>query len=339
MKPKPALTQRDNRTTPLARRGQMIENALMRRGTAAGITERPATRVGPPRGDGGPPRGDGGAPRGDGGAPRGDGGAPRGDGGPPRGDERDVVAVEEPLEIRVAGDALAITMRTPGDDRELALGFLHAEGVIQSFADVGSVAHCGRVGDEGFGNVIDVLPAPGTALAPERVERSRRGTLVSTSCGVCGRLTIDDLTARISPLTDDAEIPASVLSRCVAELRPLQPVFLRTGGVHAAAIFDVRGNVIVVKEDIGRHNAVDKAVGSLLLARALPARGQILVVSGRASFEIVQKAAVAGLSIVASVSAASSLAVDLAAKMNITLAAFARDGAMNVYTAPARIVS
>jgi len=275
----------------------------MRSGKAAGVTERPAARFGP---------------------------AGRSD--------LDDVAVEEPLEIRVAGDPLAITMRTPGDDRELALGFLYAEGVIASVDDVGSVGHCGRVGEEGFGNVIDVLPGPGTVLAPERIQGSRRGTVVSSSCGVCGRLSIDDLAERCIPLDDDGTIAAADIAALVAAMRGEQRVFARTGGVHAAALFDLAGKLLVLREDVGRHNAVDKVVGSLVLGRALPARGRVLAVSGRASFEIVQKAVVAGIPFVFSVSAASSLAIDLAGRMNVTLAAFVRDGGMNVYTGRERVV-
>jgi FdhD protein len=282
----------------------MTDNEPMRSSKATGLTQRPAARFGP---------------------------AGR--------SEIDDVAIEEPLEIRVAGDPLSITMRTPGADRELALGFLYAEGVIGSVDDVGSVAHCGRPGEEGFGNVIDVLPAPGTALAPERVQGARRGTVVTAACGVCGRLSIDDLAERCKPVVDASAIAAATLSRLVAELRGEQRIFARTGGVHAAALFDLEGQLLVLREDLGRHNAVDKVVGHLVLGRALPARGRVLAVSGRASFEIVQKAVVAGIPIVASVSAASSLAIDLAVRMNVTLAAFVRDGAMNLYAGGARILA
>ncbi len=263
--------------------------------------------------------------------------------------ETDDVAVEEPLEIRVAGDPLAVTMRTPGADRELALGFLHAEGVIRSIDDVGSVAHCGHLGDESFGNVIDVLPGPGVVLAPERIAGTRRGTLTAAACGVCGRLTIEDLIARCAPVSDDSRIEATVLARFAVPMRDQQAVFARTGGVHAAGLFPVpplggagaeKLDVArpLVREDVGRHNAVDKVVGALIFARALPARAHVLVVSGRTSFEIVQKAAVAGIPIVASVSAPSSLAIDLAARMNITLVAFLRGESMSVYSTPERIV-
>jgi FdhD protein len=280
----------------------MADNSCMRSSKTTGITERAAARFGP---------------------------AGRSD--------VDDVAIEEPLEIRVAGDSLAITMRTPGNDRELAIGFLYAEGVIGSIDDVGSAAHCGRVGEQGFGNVIDVLPAPGTALAPERIMGARRGTVVSSSCGVCGRLSIDDLAARCRPVEDASKIDVATLIRIVAALRPDQRIFARTGGVHAAGLFDVAGNLKTLHEDVGRHNAVDKVVGRLVFERALPARARVLAVSGRASFEIVQKAVVAGIPIVASVSAASSLAIDLATRMNVTLAAFVRNGGMNVYAGASRV--
>jgi FdhD protein len=264
-------------------------------------------------------------------------------GAPPRTGEAetDDVAVEEPLEIRVAGDALAVTMRTPGADRELALGFLFAEGVIRSLDDVGSVAHCGRPGEEGFGNVIDVLPGAGVVLAPERIAGTRRGTLTAAACGVCGRLTIDDLIARCAPVADDARIEATALARFIRSMRDRQELFARTGGVHAAALFAVAATgdaPLFVREDVGRHNAVDKLVGALIFARAAAA-GHALIVSGRTSFEIVQKAAVAGIPIVASVSAPSSLAIDLAARMNVTLVAFLRGESMSVYSAPERIVA
>jgi FdhD protein len=249
----------------------------------------------------------------------------------------DDVAVEQPLEIRVAGDLVCTTMRTPGHDRELALGFLYAEGIIRTIADVGSVAHCGRPQDRDFGNVIEVLPGPGVALAPERVAGARRGTLTTSSCGVCGRLSIEDLLARCSPLADDSVIHASVLHRLCSSMKDEQPVFARTGGVHAAALSDLSGGSSIVREDIGRHNAVDKVVGALVLSGELPATGKVLIVSGRASFEIVQKAAAARVPIVASVSAASSLAIDLAMKMNIALASFVRQGSMTVYAHAERI--
>jgi FdhD protein len=250
----------------------------------------------------------------------------------------DDVAVEEPLEIRVAGDTLAVTMRTPGHDAELAVGFLLAEGLIRSVADVGSVTHCGRPGDEGYGNVIDVLPGPGVALAPELTRPSARGTLTTSACGVCGRRTIEDLRAKCAPLSDTSRTSPGRLGLMLATLAASQPNFARTGGLHAAAVFDGSSELLVIREDIGRHNAVDKAVGALVLSGQPPEPGATLLVSGRASFEIVQKAVAARISIVASVSAASSLAIDLARAMSVCLAAFVREnGSLNVYAGETRV--
>lgn len=256
----------------------------------------------------------------------------------------DAIVVEEPLEIRVAGEPLAITMRTPGDDHRLAVGFLFAEGVIAGFGDVGTVAHCGRPGSEGFENVIDVSPAPGVALDPEPLARSRRGTLTTAACGVCGRRSIDDLLARCGPIPGGPAIALSTLRRSTERLRGEQPNFARTGGIHAAALLGRDGSTLAAAEDVGRHNAVDKVVGALLYERvvgagAVPsaARPAVLVVSGRASFEIVQKATVAGVPAVASVSAPTSLAVDLAEAVGIMLAGFVRDGALNLYSHPERV--
>jgi FdhD protein len=253
--------------------------------------------------------------------------------------ERDRVAVEEPLEIRLAGDPLAVTMRTPGDDRFLAAGFLFAEGIVGALDDLGAVAHCGRPGDDGYGNVIDVLLAPGVAVDPAHLEGTRRGTLTTASCGVCGRRSIDDLLARVGVLHEEEGAPP--ISRALLVSTPLllahhQPRFAHTGGVHAAAAITRDGAVLAHAEDVGRHNAVDKVVGQLLYQRALDAPS-ILAVSGRVSFEIVQKAAAARIPIVAAVSAPTSLAIDLAERAGVTLAAFVRDGRMNLYTHRARI--
>lgn len=262
----------------------------------------------------------------------------------------DQVAVEEPLEIRIAGDPVAVTLRTPGDDHRLALGFLFCEGIIRGGEDVGTVAHCGRPGDEGYGNAIDVIPAPGAKVELERVETTRRGTLTTAACGVCGRRTVDDLFDRCGALPPGPTVPASLLGESTARLRDVQRVFERTGGTHAAAVLDVNGELLHGFEDIGRHNAVDKVVGALVLRGLSAARGgsagtppegeapAILVVSGRASFEMVQKAAMARIPIVASVSAASSLAIDLAQRVGITLATFVRDGSFNVCSHPERVV-
>lgn len=247
------------------------------------------------------------------------------------------IVVEEPLEIRISGDTFAITMRTPGHDRELAAGLLLAEGLIASAAELGGIAHCGRPGDEGYGNTLDVTAAPGTVLDGERVELARRGTLTNASCGVCGRRSIDDLMARVGPIDDATRFERAVLAELTARLRAEQPVFAETGGLHAAGVADARGNWLVVREDVGRHNAVDKVVGRLLLDGALPARGQLLVVSGRTSFEIVQKAVVAGFPAVVAVSAPTSMAVATAERAGLTLLGFSRQGAFNVYSGAERI--
>ena len=252
--------------------------------------------------------------------------------------------MEEPLEIRISGDPVAVTMRTPGDDGELALGFLYAEGIIGSARDVGTIAHCGRPGEDGYGNVLEVAPAPGIALAFERVAASRRGTLTTSACGVCGRRTVDDLMACCGRLADGPELPAVVIAEAVAGLREAQRVFARTGGTHAAAAYAADGRRLVEREDVGRHNAVDKVVGALLrearLGPGSPPEGRpaLLAISGRASFEMVQKATRAGIPFVASVSAPTTLAVDLALAVNVTLAGFVRGEGLNVYAHPERIV-
>jgi FdhD protein len=246
----------------------------------------------------------------------------------------DAVAIEEPLEIRVDGETIATTMRTPGRDADLALGFLFAEGLIAGAEDVGSVAHCGRTGDEGRGNVIDVRSSGGHRIDVERVLEGRRWAPTSSACGVCGRRTIQDLLARV-PRVRARSVGAELAARAVAELGASQPAFGRTGGLHAAAIRAEDGALLSAAEDVGRHNAVDKAVGSLL-ARGLLGRGRsgpaaVLAVSGRTSFEIVQKAAMAGIAYVASVSAPSSLAIDLAREAGIVLLGFVRGGGWNAY--------
>jgi len=252
----------------------------------------------------------------------------------------DDVVAEEPLEIRAQGETLAITMRTPGADRELAVGFLFAEGVIVSRDEVGRVAHCGRPDQEGYGNTIDVVPGPGVSLDIERISATRRGTLTTAACGVCGRRTVDDVIARCAPLpVGRATIAAASILAAVESLRARQPNFARTGGIHGAALHDAQGNVLAAFEDIGRHNAVDKVVGALLLAGRIPgAEAALLVVSGRASYEVVQKASAARVPVIASVSAASSLAVDLARATGITLCGFVRKGTMTVYAHADRIV-
>jgi FdhD protein len=255
------------------------------------------------------------------------------------------VVVEEPLEIRIVEETLAVTMRTPGHDRELVLGFLLAEGVIASAKDVSSVVHCAKtdtdIDDDARTNTIEVTLAPGVRLPIDDdtgMLAARRGTLTTSACGVCGRRSIDDLLQRGEPLAmGPASVSASILREAVNGLRAEQPIFKETGGCHAASLVTFDGHRLVTFEDIGRHNAVDKVIGSRVLANDLPLDHHILAVSGRASFEIVQKAFAARIPIVASVSAPSSLAVSLAKRTNITLAGFVRDEKLTIYTGADRI--
>lgn len=254
------------------------------------------------------------------------------------------LAVEEPLQIRVANDVVAVTMRTPGSDHALALGFLFSEGVITQLDDVSAVFHCGRSDDEDYGNVIEVTPAPGAHVVLQRLDGARRGTLTTAACGVCGRRSIDELLAACGALPPIDPLPRALLAGAPELLRRDQRLFEATGGVHAAAILSRAGEVLAFAEDVGRHNAVDKAIGALLQQRRIPpsrAAGgplaEVLVVSGRASFEIVQKAAVARLAAVVSISAASSLAVDLAERIGLVVASFARDGHLTVCAALDRV--
>jgi FdhD protein len=247
----------------------------------------------------------------------------------------DRVAIEEPLEIRIAGETLAITMRTPGHDAELVMGLLLSEGILESASEVGGIAHCGRPG--AAGNVIDVTAAPGTVIDWEPEGMARRSTLTTSACGVCGRRSIDDLLERAGRIEDDAHFSVAWVRSLTAQLAPRQVNFAASGGVHAAALWDASGNLYAVREDVGRHNAVDKVVGRAALDMRLPARGMALVVSGRASFELVQKAAVAHIPLLVSVSAPSSLAIAAARRSNLTLVGFARGERFNVYSGEERI--
>jgi FdhD protein len=249
----------------------------------------------------------------------------------------DVLSVEEPLELRIAGETLAVTMRTPGRDAELAAGFLLAEGLIAGRDDLGSIAHCGRLGAEGAHNTINVVPAAGSDIDVEALGRARRGTLTTAACGVCGRLVVDDLVARLVAPGAAEPFERDFIAALPEALRAEQHEFEHTGGLHAAGIAYPREGLAVVREDVGRHNAVDKVVGRLLLDGRLPAPGAALVVSGRTSFEIVQKALAAGLGAVVGISAPSSLAVATAARFGLLLCGFARRGAFNVYAGAARL--
>lgn len=244
----------------------------------------------------------------------------------------DWVAREEPLEVRVRGRSLTVTMRTPGHDAELAAGFLLTEGLIRERPDVTGMTHCPAAAAPQ--NTLNVHLA-----ASARVDFASltRHVFASSSCGLCGKATIDSVHQHFPPVTAAATTTARTVGLLPGRMRRAQEGFARTGGLHAAAVFDTRGRLIVVREDVGRHNAVDKVIGHGFLAGLLPFEHHILLVSGRASFEILQKALAARVPIVCAVSAPSSLAVDFARASGQTLIGFLRDGGMNIYTAPERI--
>jgi FdhD protein len=243
----------------------------------------------------------------------------------------DEVVHEEPLEIRVRGRAITVTMRTPGHDDELAAGFLLAEGVIRSAECVRRIEPCGRNED---GNLLHVVVSPEVAVDFDKLTRH---VFASSSCGLCGKATIDALRATFPAIESNIRIEAATLLRLPAAMRQQQSIFDKTGGLHAAALFDASGKLIVLREDVGRHNAVDKVLGHALLKNLLPLERHVLVVSGRSSFEIVQKALAARVPVVAAVSAPSSLAVEFARANGQTLVGFLREERMNVYTHSQRI--
>ena len=251
----------------------------------------------------------------------------------------DTLAVEEPFEIRVNGTPLTVTMRTPGDDVDLAHGFLLTEGVIADRGDVLTARYCAGSDVDGMNtyNVLDVQLAPGVPGPDPSITRNFYTT---SSCGVCGKAALDAvrLATRFPADADTATISARTLSTLPDQLRDRQKVFEATGGIHAAGLFTTDGELLVVREDVGRHNAVDKVIGWALLADRVPLAGCVLMVSGRASFELAQKAAMAGIPILAAVSAPSSLAVDVAAEQGITLIGFLRGSSMNVYTNTHRVI-
>ena len=249
----------------------------------------------------------------------------------------DRLATEEPMEIRIQGprgDAqpVAVTMRTPGNDFELAVGFLLTERVLDNPSEIVSVAYCLEGKGEQHYNVVTVR----TRSMPDP-DRPRRSFAVNASCGLCGKTTLDEIAVACAPVADGPVIPGSVLLGMPTALRDAQALFDETGGLHAAACFDSAGQLVVVREDIGRHNAVDKVVGEAALDGRLPLAQSVLLVSGRVSFEIVQKAAVAGVPIVAAVSAPSSLAIEAATRLGQTIVGFLRDDRYNVYSGADRI--
>ncbi len=249
----------------------------------------------------------------------------------------DWVTVEEPLEIRVGAQTLAVTMRTPGHDHDLAAGWLVTEGIVSRPEELVRLEHCRETrSPEEEGNVVI---ARITAQSGDVLDRARRLLLTSSSCGLCGKGSIESIHGRFTPITVAAGTSPEVLLALPDALRRAQTTFGRTGGLHAAGVFSLSGELLVAREDVGRHNAVDKVIGSLFRQGRLPLSETILCVSGRTSFEIVQKALAAGIPIVAAVSAPSSLAIDLARESNMALAGFLRGGGFNLYSGEDRVRS
>jgi FdhD protein len=255
----------------------------------------------------------------------------------------DFLAAEEPLGIRVNGSALSMTMRTPGDDVELAAGFLVGEAIVKSATDIAEIklcdgASCGHDHrQDDLGNIADVRLAAGVAVDAS----ARRNFMTTSACGVCGKTSIEDICVlpQAALSGDDTRFSAAMLATLPDRLREAQRVFARTGGLHAAGLFTAAGDLVAVREDVGRHNAVDKIVGWALLSGRLPLAGHVLLVSGRASFELVQKAVLAGIPLLAAVSAPSSLAAELAEEAGLTLVGFLRGQSMNVYCGGHRLTA
>jgi FdhD protein len=252
----------------------------------------------------------------------------------------DTLVAEEPLEMRIAGRALAVTMRTPGDDMDLLAGFLVGEGIIRGRDDLLTMRYCAGTDAEGH-NTYNVLDAELATHVPPVTASMQRALLTTSACGLCGKASIDDVevTSPYSLRTDEVPVDPAWIAALPDQLRAAQRVFDRTGGLHAAALFDVdSGAMLVLREDVGRHNAVDKVIGWALREDRLPLRRTALLVSGRASFELVQKAAIAGIPAMAAISAPSSLAVELAERVGLTLIGFLRGESMVVYASTSRVV-
>lgn len=247
----------------------------------------------------------------------------------------EAVAHEEPLEIRVNGASVAVVMRTPGHDEELGRGFLLTERVVRSLDDVESIRHCTTVPDpEAEDNVLQVRLRPGVTFD---LERLRRHTFASSSCGVCGKATLENARAVAAPLEDRARVSPALLATLPEKLRAAQQAFATTGGLHAAGLFTLDGALVALREDVGRHNAVDKIVG-FIASEGIESSEHALLVSGRVSFELVQKAAAARLPILAGISAPTSLAVRMGCALRVTVVGFLRGTTMNIYSADERVV-
>jgi FdhD protein len=254
------------------------------------------------------------------------------EGGAPSRRIKDAVAREEPLEIRVKGRSVAVTMRTPGHDLELAAGFLLSEGIIHRSEDIIEIAPCAA--SDVPDNTLNVFMAAGVDVDFARLTRH---VFASSSCGLCGKASIDEVHQHFPPVTSKASVSRKLLGGLPDEMRKAQPTFARTGGLHAAAIFDFEGHLLALREDVGRHNALDKTLGWALRQNLLPLDHHVLLVSGRASFEILQKSLAGGIPIVAAISAPSSLAVEFARESGQTLVGFLRGDTMNVYAGAGRI--
>lgn len=245
----------------------------------------------------------------------------------------DRLAVEEPLELRIRGESFLMTMRTPGEDRELAAGLLYTESIITEGGDLIGLEHCRR-GTENAANILNVFLR---ADLRERLRKLERRGFISSSCGICGKSAIDSAHQQHGPAPSGPKFSMEELDQLGERLKAAQKTFATTGGLHAAALFDERLGLVALREDIGRHNAVDKVIGHALLTGQLPLARHLLLVSGRASFEIMQKALAARIPIVAAISAPSSLAVEFARESNQTLIGFLRRGSFNVYAGPERV--
>ncbi|MEO5720393.1 MAG: formate dehydrogenase accessory sulfurtransferase FdhD [Chthoniobacterales bacterium] len=246
-------------------------------------------------------------------------------------EQTDDVAVEEPLELRIEGHSVAVMMRTPGNDRELAAGFCLTENLIRTASDIFEITLCGAKETD---QIVDVSLRNPSAFDPARLTRN---VFSSSSCGVCSKATIEAARQSYPPIADDCRVTPQALQKLPAALRDQQKTFDRTGGLHACGLFDLSGQLEILREDVGRHNSLDKLIGHELLANRLPARGRVLFLSGRVSFEMMQKALAAGIAIVAAISAPTSLAVEFAQANNQTLVGFLRGETMNVYAGAGRI--
>jgi len=249
----------------------------------------------------------------------------------------DCAAAEEPLEVRLHGRPFAVVMRTPGADRELAAGFLFSERVLTGADELGTIEYCTDPAADHPENIVNVTLTGGTPATIEHMLAERRQVTTNSSCGLCGRLTIESLRTGGQPLDASWTVGRSVVSSFPDRLRASQRTFDATGGLHAAGLFTPDGRLEDLAEDVGRHNAVDKVIGRMLMREALPLADKVLFVSGRTSFEIVQKAFLAGIPVLVSVSAPSTLAIDLAIETGMTLVGFVRGTSFNVYAHPERI--